>query len=115
MKPTIADLQMFVAALFQPEVHEFTFQREQVKIYPFAGGAVRGFRLHGFIYLTQNPNKNSQFGQKARQGSQIVWVIRDKDNEYVGRVIDGVVEVKLNGIWTTRGKFENEAHPPSLH
>ena len=40
-----------------------------------------------FVFLEQNPEKDSRFGVMARQGKKILWVIEDGD--YAAFVIDG--------------------------
>ena len=44
-----------------------------------------------FLYLAQNPAKNSQWAAMARAGRKVLWVIRRHDNKYVLRIIDGVI------------------------
>lgn len=48
----------------------------------------------GIRYVEQNQATNSQFALRARRGAKIVWVIRLKDNQYVGFIEDGVAYKK---------------------
>jgi hypothetical protein len=105
MKPTLDDLWFFTECLYTPATNVFVYQKNMIEIEPFAGGAVRGFFLDGFIYLTQNPNKNSIYGQMAREGKRIVWVIDNTTGDHLGRIIGDEVEVKVNNKWVSRGKF----------
>lgn len=45
----------------------------------------------GIRYVEQNPATNSQFAHRARKGAKIAWVIRLKDNQYIGYIEDGQV------------------------
>lgn len=45
----------------------------------------------GLRYVEQNLSSNSQFALRARRGAKIVWVIRLKDNQYVGYIEDGQI------------------------
>ncbi|MHA1671222.1 MAG: hypothetical protein ACTSV5_11705 [Promethearchaeota archaeon] len=43
--------------------------------------------LFGYRFIQQNHNKKSEWGKKARQGLQIIWVI--KGRRYLARIMDG--------------------------
>lgn len=45
----------------------------------------------GLRYVSQNPATNSQFALRARRGAKIVWVIRLRDNQYLGFIENGTV------------------------
>ena len=53
----------------------------------FSGGGVRYIDLFGYRFIEQNRNKLSQWGQKARDGHNIMWII--KDRRYLVRIDDG--------------------------
>lgn len=53
---------------------------------------VRILDIGEFRFLTQNPDKNSFWGEKAREGSEITWVIHIPTNDWTCRVVDGEVE-----------------------
>jgi hypothetical protein len=56
----------------------------------FARSGLRHVKLAGGALLVeQNPKKNSEWAQLARQGRRIAWVMRD--GEYLARVVDGEV------------------------
>ena len=40
----------------------------------------------GMRYVEQNPNSKSEYADRAREGTRIVWVIRKSDSQYLGRV-----------------------------
>jgi len=46
---------------------------------------------NGIRYVEQNPNSQSAYADRARRGAKIVWCIRLSDNQYVGRIENGVV------------------------
>ena len=61
----------------------------------FARSGVRYVELEGgAILVEQNPKKKSEWGDLARAGRRIAWVMRD--GAYLARVVDGEV-VMLGG------------------
>ena len=48
---------------------------------------VRYIEIGGFSFIEQNPQKESQWAAKAREGHKILWV--KKGPRYVARVMDG--------------------------
>ena len=48
---------------------------------------LRCIRIAGYLFVEQNPDKDSQWAKKAREGHQIMWVM--KGRQYVARVMDG--------------------------
>lgn len=48
---------------------------------------VRYVEIGGFSFIEQNPQKESQWGAKAREGNKILWV--KKGPRYVARVMEG--------------------------
>jgi hypothetical protein len=58
----------------------------------FARSGVRYVELGGgAILVEQNPKKKSEWGDLARAGRRIAWVMRD--GAYLARVVDGEVVV----------------------
>jgi hypothetical protein len=65
----------------------------------FAGGrGVRRFRHSGLrhvelsggaVLVEQNPQKSSEWAERARAGRRVAWVMRD--GRYLARVVDGEV------------------------
>ena len=56
----------------------------------FARSGVRYVELEGgAILVEQNPKKKSEWGDLARAGRRIAWVMRD--GAYLARVVDGEV------------------------
>ena len=41
-----------------------------------------------FLYIEQNPNKQSSWGGRARHGEKIMWVIQ-KPQKYIAHVVNG--------------------------
>ena len=61
----------------------------------FARSGVRYVELEGgAILVEQNPKKPSEWGELARAGRRVAWVMRD--GAYLARVVDGEV-VRLGG------------------
>jgi len=60
----------------------------------FTASRVRYLDHDGVRYIEQNPNSNSQYGRRARAGAKIMWVIRLRDNAWLGYVEDGKVYTK---------------------
>jgi len=61
------------------------------KIYRVRRTSSRGLRfliIEGYTFLEQNPEKNSVWGNLAKDGHKILWIIEDGD--YIGQVRDGV-------------------------
>ena len=49
---------------------------------------LRLFKIDGYSYLEQNPDTGSNWAKKAREGQQIMWVM--KGRKYLAQVRDGV-------------------------
>ena len=61
----------------------------------FARSGVRYVELEGgAVLVEQNPKKKSEWGELARAGRRVAWVMRD--GAYLARVVDGEV-VLLGG------------------
>ena len=58
----------------------------EYKIDKFSSG-VRYLDLFDYRYIEQNRNKKSEWGKKAREGHQIMWII--KGRRYVAQMLDG--------------------------
>lgn len=58
------------------------FQRSGLRYVNLADGA---------ILIEQNPQKKSEWAERARAGQRIAWVMRD--GEYLARVVDGKVSM----------------------
>jgi len=48
---------------------------------------LRSVEIDDPTFIEQNPKKDSKWAQLAREGSQIMWVMRGR--QYVARVMDG--------------------------
>jgi len=59
------------------------------------GKVIKKVQIGDYVYLQQNPYKNSSYGQRARNGENIMWIIHQPTGRYIGRVIDGQPK-KLN-------------------
>ena len=58
----------------------------EYKIEKFSSG-VKYLDLFGYRYIEQNRNKKSEWGKKAREGHQIMWII--KGRRYMAQILDG--------------------------
>lgn len=50
-------------------------------------GGLRKFSIEGVTFMEQNPDKDSAWAEKAREGHQIMWAM--KGRQYLARVMDG--------------------------
>jgi hypothetical protein len=48
---------------------------------------LRKFNIDGYNYLEQNPDKGSSWAKMAREGHQIMWIM--KGRRYLAQVMDG--------------------------
>ncbi|RDE16246.1 MAG: hypothetical protein C4K47_01975 [Candidatus Thorarchaeota archaeon] len=48
---------------------------------------LRSVEIEGLTFIEQNPNKESRWAQLAKEGHQIMWVMRGR--QYIARVMDG--------------------------
>jgi hypothetical protein len=48
---------------------------------------LRKYNIDGYNYIEQNPDKGSRWAKMAREGSQIMWVIKGRG--YIAQVKDG--------------------------
>ena len=58
----------------------------EYKFEKFSSG-VRYLDLFDYRYIEQNRNKKSEWGKKAREGHQIIWII--KGRRYIAQILDG--------------------------
>lgn len=56
----------------------------------FTRSGLRSITYQGQLFMQQNPDKDSDWAQMARSGSEITWVIREGQDW--GRIRDGVIE-----------------------
>lgn len=76
------------------KIYKAIFERKkEVEIdgieYPikkFSSG-IKYIDLFGYRYIEQNRNKKSEWGKKAREGHNIMWII--KGRRYVAQILDG--------------------------
>jgi hypothetical protein len=52
----------------------------------FSSG-IKFIDFSGYRFIQQNHNKKSEWGKKARQGHQIMWIL--KGRRYFARIMDG--------------------------
>lgn len=71
----------------QPAVKVGRYRNKNLRYVEYQSDPVQPLLL----FVEQNPNTNSAYAARARQGAKIVWVIRKHDNEYLGRIEDGQV------------------------
>jgi hypothetical protein len=48
---------------------------------------LRKFRIEGYSFIEQNPDKSSRWAEMAREGHQIMWVMKGRG--YLAQVRDG--------------------------
>ena len=62
------------------------------KAQSFKGGLVPYIDIGDWRYISQNSQKEGKWGEMARKGRQIMWIIRKSDNKWMGRMVDGQLE-----------------------
>jgi len=67
----------------------------------FRSKNLRYIDWRGIRYVEQNPNSRSAYAARARQGAKIVWCIRLRDNQYLGRIEQDQVFMKEQA-WASR-------------
>ncbi len=55
-------------------------------VHKFSSG-IKFIDYSGYRFIQQNHNKKSEWGKKARQGHQIMWIL--KGRRYLARIMDG--------------------------
>lgn len=68
------------------------YKGQELKFHRVLNGEIKKIQVGDYIYLEQNPKKGSRFGQMARQGAKILWIIHAPTNQWVKRVIDQKVK-----------------------
>lgn len=53
------------------------------------GKSLRNFKTPKFLFIEQNPEKNSSYALAARSGARIMWIL--EGNKWLGRIEDGVL------------------------
>lgn len=67
------------------------YKGKELQATTVAGGKVKKIKIGNYIYLEQNPIKNSRWGALARCNHNILWIINDTNGKYIGRVVDGQI------------------------
>jgi hypothetical protein len=76
---------LIYTAIFQGEK---TVEIDEIE-YPikkFSSG-IKYVDLFGYRFIEQNKNKKSEWGKKAREGHEIMWII--KGRRYISQILDG--------------------------
>ena len=81
------------------------YKGNQIKKYTVSmrsGGTISKVKVGEFLYLEQNPYKDSKYGRLARQGHKIIWIIYEPVNKskqhpfrpgaYIAKVVDEEIE-----------------------
>lgn len=53
----------------------------------FSKSGLRNVKYSGILFVEQNPEKDSAWAEKSRNGEEITWLI--KGGDYIGRVYKG--------------------------
>jgi len=72
-------------AIFQGE-KSVELDEIQYSIKKFSSG-IKYVDLFGYRFIEQNKNKKSEWGKKAREGHNIMWII--KGRRYLSQILDG--------------------------
>lgn len=52
---------------------------------------LRSFKIGNLLLIEQNPAKKSKWGEKAKKGEKIMWILDQKVNKYLYSIINGKV------------------------
>lgn len=89
---TYHGLNQIAQAIFRRNKGEtLTNLDEQPKVQCFPNKKLYYVDHAGVRYVEQNPNTRSEYAARAKKGAKIIWVIRLRDNQYLGRIEDGEV------------------------
>ena len=89
-----AALRLIHFAIFN-RIHSFALPDGRlVQTKKFKGGTLYAVDLDDRRYVEQNPNTQSAYADRARQGAKILWVIKRSTGEYLGYIEDDVVWMK---------------------
>lgn len=94
----VIDTENTVGTELEGKITGATFVNGTVPVFDITlnlGGVRRKFRL-----IAQNPAKGSTYGQRAKQGDRIAWLIDQNNEEWVALIDNGVYHVRVNGKWT---------------
>jgi hypothetical protein len=73
-------------AIFNDE-ESVEIKTDKIKIKTFSNNGLRYADYLKYRLIEQNPNKNSHWAKKARNGHKITWIL--KGNDYIGQGYDG--------------------------
>ncbi|MBD3230400.1 MAG: hypothetical protein GF329_19630 [Candidatus Lokiarchaeota archaeon] len=59
---------------------------EDFEIEKYSPSGVRHVKIEPYLFLEQNPNKDSWHAKQAKKGKEILWVM--KDYNYYARIMD---------------------------
>ena len=65
---------------------EVKIEENEYLVQKFSSG-IKYVDFSGYRFIQQNHNKKSEWAKKARQGHQIMWVL--KGRRYLARIMDG--------------------------
>lgn len=84
---------IYCAIIYRADVVAFE-DKSQHPVRKFKGGTLYAVDYKGIRYVEQNQNTSSAYAKRATAGAKIIWVIRLRDNEYLGYIEDGIVHMK---------------------
>lgn len=67
----------------------------------FIDGKVKYVDILGYRFITQNPEKDSEYGLLARRGVRVSWVIKLETNEWQARIVNEKIHLlskKTSGL-----------------
>lgn len=53
------------------------------------GKSLRNFKTPKFLFIEQNPERDSTYARASREGARIMWIL--EGNKWLGRIEDGVL------------------------
>ena len=68
----------------------FRFKGRKIPLKRVRG--LKAYKIVNLLFIEQNPKTDSKYARMAKRGRKIMWVIDQRKNEYLARVIDGKIE-----------------------
>jgi hypothetical protein len=88
------ELSAIVEAIFNKSAYADLPGGIRLRTKIMARGQCLAIDYNGLRYVEQNPTKRSPEAWRARQGAKIIWIIRPKDDAFLGKVEDGITYKK---------------------
>ena len=111
---TVGSLSADLSKIYRAVVRhtpEIELNGKKLRTNKYKGGKLCGLDHSGIRYLQQNPDTSSEWGQRAKAGADIVWIIEIETGEYLGVIEDRQLSTykwKVDAFKAKRKAKENE-------